>query len=272
MRVVGRPGAGRRTVARALRGAGIAVTDPGQDGNSHADVDVYVFVETLNADDRVDLAASVRPTVAVLNKADLLGLPGGVPMASLAERCRELRREAGVAVRPLSALLAVAASDPEVLNDATMGALRALAIGAGLDEGTRQRLAAGLDVFGAALAVAALRGGTEPGAIAELLYSHSGIADLLGEIGRAGAVVRYRRLSGDDGVGPARIAAAGAVLDAAGVPPPTVAPSDHVGRAIHWQRYARGPVSALHRDCALDAARGALRLWAQAGGRPAALS
>jgi len=78
--VTGRPGAGLRTVTRALRGTGITVSD----GPAEADVDVYVFVETLNADDRAALAAAVRPTVAVLNKADLAGFPE--PMALAADR------------------------------------------------------------------------------------------------------------------------------------------------------------------------------------------
>lgn len=239
------------------------VASPGEDGHSHADVDVYVFVETLNADDRAEVAASARPTVAVLNKADLFGLPGGGSMAPLAERCQALRREAGVAVRPLSALLAVAGTEPEVL-DTSLGALRTLAVGGGLDDRERERLAAEFDVFGTALAVAALRDGADRPAVAELLCGVSGLGDLLMEIERSGAVVRYRRATGL-----ARIAAATAVLAAAGAPAP---PEDHLRRAIHWQRYARGPVSVLHRACALDAARGALRLWMQAGGRPAALS
>jgi len=262
VRVVGRVGAGRRTVARALHGAGIPVAGPGQ--NADADVDVYVFVETLNADDRAALAASVRPTVAVLNKSDLAGFGDGGPLAPVADRCHGLRRETGVPVRPLSALLAVAGTDPDVVDDAALTALQALATGAGLDEGSRRRLTADLDVLGTAVAVAALRHGAVRSAIAELLCGVSGIGDVLMEIDRAGAVVRYRRA-----VGRARIAAAVAVLGAAGAPAPDTA--NHLGQAIHWDRYARGPVSALHQTCARDASRGALRRWTQAGGRPAAL-
>jgi len=258
--VVGRAGAGRRTVARALRGAGIPVVSPGD----AADIDVYVFVETLNADDLAALASSTRPAVAVLNKADLTGFGDGAP----AERCAALRRETGVAVCPLSALLAVAGFDPEVLDEAALEALRTLAGGAtsALGQAARWRLAAELDVFGTALAVAAVRDGAGRAAIAELLRAVSGIDALIGEIDRAGAVVGYHGAAG-----PARIAAAGAVLCAAGAPGPAVASSDHLARALHWHRYARGPVSALHRACALDVARGALQLWVQAGGRPAAL-
>lgn len=264
VRVVGRAGAGRRTVARALHGAGVPVAGPGPDGHCPADVDVYVFVETLNADDRAALAASVRPTIAVLNKTDLAGLGDGGPPALVAERCQRLRRETGIPVRPFSALLAVAGTDQDVLDDAALRALRALASGAGLDEGARRRLTADLDVFGTAVAVAALRHGTGRSAIAELLCGVSGIAELVMDIDRAGAVSRYRRAAG-----PARIAAAVAVLDAAGAAAPETA--NPLGQAIHWDRYARGPISTLHHSCARDASRGALRRWTQAGGRPTAL-
>ena len=259
VRVIGRAGAGRRTMARGLLGAGIAVADPGHD----SDIDVYVFVETLNADDRSALAASARPAVAVLNKADLAGFSDRGPLALVADRCRALRRETGVPVHAVCALLAVAATDAQVL-DASLGALRTLAAGAALDDAARYRLAADLDVFGTALAVAALRNGTAPAAIGELLAAVSGIGGLLTELERAGALVRYRRA-----VGPARITAAAAALEAIGASAPRAV--DHLARARHWQRYARGPLTAVHQSCAMDAARGALRLWAQSGGRPGTL-
>jgi hypothetical protein len=65
------------------------------------------------------------------------------------------------------------------------------------------------------------------------------------------------------------MAAAAAVLDAAGATAPGA--TNHLARAIHRYRYARGPVSAVHRSCALDAARADLQRWVRAGGRPAAL-
>ena len=43
-------------------------------------------------------------------------------------------------------------------------------------------------------------------------------------------------------------------------------PAAHLSRAVHWQRYTRGPVSDLHRACGADIARGSLRLWSQACG------
>lgn len=272
VRVTGRSGAGLRTVARALRGAGIAVTDDdglndgrddGQDYGQDVAVDVYVFVETLNADDRAALAAAVRPTVAVLNKADLAGFGDGGPPASLAERCRQLRRATGVPVRPLSGLLAVAGTVSPVL-ESVYAALRSLASGGALSDDARGRLTAELDVFGTAVAVAALREGADRPAVAERLWRFSGIGEVLTDIVGAAAPVRYRRATGA-----ARIAAARAVLDAAGAPAPPAA--GYLRQAVHWQRYSRGPVSSLHRACALDAARGAMRRWTQAGGQPVAL-
>ena len=41
-------------------------------------------------------------------------------------------------------------------------------------------------------------------------------------------------------------------------------PAAHLRRAVHWRRYARGPVNALHRSCGADIARGSLRLLAGA--------
>ena len=280
--VGGRAGTGLSTVGRALRNAGRAVAGPGESADVAVDVDVYVFVETLNADDRAALASAVRPTVAVLNKADLAGFRGSGPMATAAERCRELERATAVPTRPLSALLAVAGTDPAVLDAAMIDALRTLATApADLSDGLRRRLAADLDLFGTACAVSAVRSGARRGDVAALLRTASGLGELCAEIDRAAAPVRYRRLidtlaalgsedaraaqscTGDDVV-LARMAAAAAVLRAAGAPDrECTTRSDHLRRAVHWQRYAGGPVSALHRACATDIARGALRLWAR---------
>ena len=276
--VGGRPGSGCNTVRRALRGAGRALAGPGES----ADVDVYVFVETLNADDRAALASAVRPTVAVLNKADLAGFRGSGPMAVAAERCRELERSTAVPTRPLSALLAVAGTDPAVLDATLVEAVRTLATSpAAVSDGMRRRLATDLDLFGTACAVSAVRSGACRDDVAAVLRSASGLGELCAEIDRAAAPVRYRRLidalsalgSEDpraaqtwtaDDVVLARMAAAAGVVRAAGAPDPECTTrSDHLRQAVHWQRYAGGPVSALHRACATDIARGALRLWAR---------
>lgn len=278
--VGGRAGAGRSTVIRALRNVGRTVAAAGES----VDVDVYVFVETLNADDRAALSSSMRPTIAVLNKADLAGFGGDGPMAAAAQRCRELQRATAVPTRPLSALLAVAGTDPAVLDAALVDALRTLSTApGGPADGARHRLAADLDLFGTACAVSAVRSGAGGADIAALLRTVSGLGEVCAAIDRASAVVHYRRLTGvlaefgaddaraarlltSDAVVLARMAAAAAVVDSAGVPDPQgCSRPDHLRRAIHWQRYARGPVSSLHRACAVDIARGALRLWARAG-------
>lgn len=279
--VGGRAGTGRSTVIQALRNVGRAVAAAGES----TDVDVYVFVETLNDDDRAALGSAPRPTVAVLNKADLAGFGGSGPMAASAQRCRELQRIAAVPTRPLSALLAVAGTDLAVLDAGLVDALRTLSTAPGrLPDGARRRLAAELDLYGTACAVSAVRAGAGRADVAALLRTVSGLGEVCAAIDRASAVVHYRRLTEvlaefgaddaradrmltSDGLVLARMAAAAAVVVSAGAADPECSTrSDHLRRAIHWQRYARGPVSALHRACAVDIARGALRLWARADG------
>jgi hypothetical protein len=194
--VCGRPGAGRAAVRRALRGAGLVVTAPG----AAADVGVYVFTETLTPDDRAALAAARLPTVAVLNKADLAGFRGDGPMAIAAARCRELQSSTGVPTRPLAALLAVAASDPAVLDPELIAALQQLKEGsAGVNPGAvspgiRRRLLAELDLFGIAISLAAVSDGADPAALAALFRQLSGLSSVIAEIDRVGAPPRYRRL------------------------------------------------------------------------------
>ncbi|MEI7545844.1 MAG: hypothetical protein WCJ53_13590 [Mycobacteriaceae bacterium] len=286
--VAGRSGAGRDTVRRALRGAGVVVADPGEP----ADMDVYVFVETLTREDTAALTAARPPAVAVLNKSDLISFRGAGPMVVANAQCRELERRTGVPTRPLAALLAVAASDPAVLDRSFVDALRAVTIDpARLTPAIRRRLLSELDLFGIATASAVLCGGADRAMLAALLRSVSGVQAVLDEIDRAAAAVRYRRLIGElvglaeRAVGPrgarvadflasdavvlARMAAAMDVMQAQDPPPgPADGGTDHLRRAIHWQHYARGPGSALHRGCGADIARGALRLWLREGGIP----
>lgn len=298
--VTGRAGAGRDMVRRALRGAlrgaGALLADP----DEPADVDVYVFVETLTPDDVALLAGVDRPTVAVLNKADLLCFRGAGPVAVAAARCQELQRRSEVPIRPLAALLAVAASRVAAGQQSLIDTLRTVGTDpARLAPGMRHRLLAELDLFGTAIAAAAVGRGADAPALAALLHQASGISAVLEEIDRAAAPIRYRRLIGalarlaDAAVGPrgagvaellageavalARMAAALDVLgapaltaDPVGAPTATVNPiggrATHLRRAIHWRHYAQGPVSALHRRCGTDISRGALRLWLRAGG------
>ncbi|CAN1497441.1 hypothetical protein MCEMAEM6B_01078 [Mycobacteriaceae bacterium] len=296
--VCGRPGAGRTAVRRALRGAGLGVTAPGV----AADVGVYVFTETLTPDDRAALADARLPTVAVLNKADLVGFRGDGPMAIAAARCRELQSSTGVPTRPLAALLAVAAGDPAVLDPELAAALQQLTEGSAgmnptlLSPGIRRRLLAELDLFGIANAVAAVADGADPAALAALFRQLSGLNSVIAEIERMGALPRYRRLVDalaplvGQSVGPrgarvaeflagdavvlARRAAAADVLTAAGeipsgeIPDGFGEPDAALRRAISFQRYARGPVAVLHRACAADIMRGELRLWRRAARYP----
>jgi hypothetical protein len=304
--VTGRAGAGRGMVRRALRGAGALLADPGEPidvlaaPGEPADVDVYVFVETLTPDDVALLSGVDRPSVAVLNKADLTCFRGEGPLAVAAARCRELQRRTGVPTRPLAALLAVAASSAAAGEGSLIDALRTVgADPARLTPGMRHRLLAELDLFGTAIAAAAVGRGADAPELAALLHQASGISAVLEEIDRAGAPIRYRRLIGalarladlavrprgarvaeflaGDAVALARMAAAMDVVgaqaltdDPVGAAALTVDPAGgcaaHLRRAIHWRRYAQGPVSALHRGCGTDISRGALRLWLQAGG------
>ena len=243
---------------------------------------MYVFVETLTPEDRAALGSrSERPRVAVLNKADLLGFGGPGPMAAAAARCHALQPTVGVPVLPLAGLLAAAGNG---LEPAVLDGLVAVARGRGVP-GPHSRLLAELDLFGVATAVAALRDGAGRGEVAAVLRRASGLDALIAEIDRAGAAVRYRRaaaglgrlaglatgsravadfLAGDDVV-LARSAAAAAVLEAAGLPTPMSRDSVGLLRdAIAWRRYGDGPVSALHRACAADLSRAALRRWSRA--------
>ncbi|BBY39558.1 hypothetical protein MMAN_36920 [Mycobacterium mantenii] len=319
LRVVvrGRPGVGCRTVRRALdgagRAAGIAVQHPATDGD--ADVVVYALAEVVKPEDAWAIAAAERPVLAVLTKADLAGSLSGRggdgPVAAARTKCTQLSALIGAPMEPMTGLLAVAA-----LNDLDSTLWTALSTLAAHPGGTtcfdgsfagflaadtpvptevRQRLLDTLDLFGAALAVAALRQGRTPAQVLTLLHRMSGVEAVVARIGVMGAKARYQRvldavaelealavgggrlgerisgfLSRDDTV-VARMAAAVDLAEAAGLDPggrqPLGAhrdPSAHLPRAVRWQRYSRASASELHRACGADIARGSLRLWSQA--------
>jgi hypothetical protein len=337
LRVVvrGRRGVGRRTVAGVLGRAGIASgllvttrplgTEPGLD----EDVVVYVVAEVLKPEDIEAIAAARSPVLAVLNKADLAGSLSGRggdgPIAAAQLRCVQLAALAGVPMEPMIGLLAGAALD--VLDREVWAAVRLLAAGSGgaaaaqtlfdcscdgflapddpdnpVPIGVRQRLLDGLDLFGTALAVAAVRRGATAPQVQALLRRVSGVDAVVDKVGAVGAEARYRRvldavaeleafgvteavtdegiaeqirgfLSGDDAV-VARMAAAVDLAEASGLDVGDCAdPAAHLPRARRWQRYRfqsrgdGGPVSDLHRACSADIARGSLRLWAQARAR-----
>ena len=259
VRVVGRPGTGRDTVAAALGGAGrhvLTAADAGPD-----DVTVLVVAETVKPEDMATPAALV-----VLNKCDLLG-------SGAARQVAEIRRRTGCATVPLNALLATA-----VLDEALVAALQEMATGAVPDAGTRDRLLTTLDRFGIVRLTAALRAGHDTASLPELIRRLSGIDEVLDTLTVVTARVRYLRTeaalaelralavsSGDgalwellacDAVVLGVMAAAADVVRADGLP---IGPAD----AVRWSRYGRGPLNALHRRCAQALTRGSLRLAAR---------
>jgi hypothetical protein len=196
-------------------------------------------------------------------------------------------------------LLAVAALD-DLLDATQWAALRVLAArpadlsspdgflaGAHpLSVEVRRRLLDTFDLFGITQAIAAIRRGESRVQVHALLRRLSRIDAVAALITTAGAEVHYQRMLGavaelealavtdrraaeflsrDDTV-IARMAAAVDVVEATGLPvercPHRTA---YLRQAVHWQRYSRGPVSAVHRACGADIARGSLRLWSQAG-------
>jgi hypothetical protein len=286
--VLGRDGVGRGTVAAALAASGMTVTADA----TAADVHVLVIAEALKPEDRARLAAADRPMLTVLNKADLAGLGDGGPLTRAHRRAADYRALTGVPTVPMVALLATADLDEEL-----MSALRVLVtepadltstdafVGSShsLRPELRRRLLATLDRFGIARAVLALAEGADGATVSAVARQASQLDRVVEHIEAAGASVRYRRvrstitelrslavqsdddrlmqfLSTDETV-LAVMAAAVDVVEAAGV---EVDRGDdaaaHLRRAVHWRRYSRGPVGALHRSCGADIARGSLRL------------
>jgi hypothetical protein len=216
--VCGRPGVGRRTVARALDRAGIAsgiaVTTAATTPASAADVVVYVVAEVVKPEDIAAIAAAGPPALAVLNKADLAGSlsgrSGDGPTAAARMRCAEFSGLLGVPVEPMIGSLAVAALDN--LDGGLWAALRVLAAdpaGPSSLDGSysgflaadnpvptdvRERLLDALDLFGTALGIAAARQNRTPGQFRALLRRISGVDAVLNKIAAAGAEVRYQRV------------------------------------------------------------------------------
>jgi hypothetical protein len=299
--VLGRDGVGRGTVGAALTRAG--GTTPRARGRvtvtsdaTVADVHVLVIAEAIKPEDRAALAAADRPIVTVLNKADLMGLGGGGPLARAHRRAADCRALTGVPTVPMIALLATAELDDEL-----MSALRVLVTesadltstdafvrtGHSVRPELRRRLLAALDRFGIARAVLALGEGADAATVSAVLRRDSQIDRVVEHIEAAGTPVRYRRVrsaltelnslavqSGDERLAEflstdetvlAVMAAAVDVVEAAGA---AVDRGDdaaaHLRRAVHWRCYSRGPVDALHRSCGADIARGSLRLLGRA--------
>jgi hypothetical protein len=286
--VHGRPGVGRRTVARALRMAGLHVAEPGE-------VDVFVIAEVIKPEDRAAIAGSSRPKIVVLNKADLCGFGPGGPMAAAADRCAWYRQLTGVPIIPMVAHLAAADLEDELIaalrllttQPADLSSTDAFVDGPHpLSIDVRRRLLETLDLFGIAVSVVALRGHADPN---EVLRQRSGIntvaqslpiaeagyqrvrtavtaLEVLAVVAETGLAQRIDAFLTSDDTVIAEMAAAVDVVEAAGL---TVDAGDdpdaHLCRAVTWQRYVRGPVSATHRACGADIARGSLRLLGREG-------
>jgi hypothetical protein len=281
--ISGRPGVGRRTVAQALVQAGITLTR-----SSDSDVVVYVLADAVKPEDRAAIGAASRPMLAVLNKADLIATtepgrhPDG-PTTAARARCAQLSARAGTPVAPLVGILAA----DGLIDDSSWAALRVLAAGHPIDAELRRRLTETLDDFGVAQATAAIRRGHTRDDVVALLRRLSGIDEVVDKIWALGALTRYQRtlaavaeletlavtdprirefLCCDDTV-VARMMDAIDVVEAVGM---DVDRGDtaaaHLDRAVHWQRYRRGPVAGTHRSCGADIVRGSLRLWTTVGG------
>jgi ribosomal protein S11 len=255
--VHGRPGIGRGTVARALAGAGVSVAEDG-------DVDVHVVAEVVKPEDQAAIAASGRPSLLVLNKADLV--------SGARALCACYRGLTGVATVPMAAHLADVQVDDELIRMLVSGA-------------PSQRLLDTLDTYGIAHALPALRAGADAAALRRVLRARSGVDGAVAALAPLLAEVRYRRVRSaraalvavavcddrveaflrDDDTVIACMAAAVDMIEAVGL---IVDPADdqesHLRRAARWQRYRRGPVNAVHRACGEDIARGSLRLWRRA--------
>jgi hypothetical protein len=270
--VRGRRGVGCRTVARALASSGIAVASDG-------DIDVHVVAEVVKPEDRAAITGSTRPTLVVLNKADLIATPRVF--------CERYRKLTGAPTVPMVAHLAVAQID-----NAMLSALRELA--SAPPNRPQAPIASwlldALDMAGIGCAVRALRGGADGDAVRRALQRSSGVdgvvtslAPLMVEVGygRVGAAVgalhalaatadedqagQIADFLSDDDTALACMAAAVDVVEASGM---TVDRGDdaaaHLRRAAHWHRFRRAPVNAVHRRCADDIVRGSLRLWRHA--------
>ncbi|MCF6386598.1 hypothetical protein L2K20_06410 [Mycobacterium sp. MBM] len=276
-RTTGRPGVGRRTLMAALSDADLTAVDARADGD--ADVDVVVIAEAAKPEDRQLAAAARAPVVIALNKTDLLG-------AAAAARVRLIRQHTGLPVFGVSALFATA-----VLDDGLFDAVRALATDPPdlrsvdafcaaphrVDAATRARLLDTVDLSGIAVAVDAVRAGADSAGVAAQLRGSSAVDEVRSAVLAAAAPARYLRLC--DALTELRTLAAGtadqrldAILtgDAAALAAMETALAvvradglaAHAGDPVRWRRYRRGPVNALHRRCAADIERGALRLGA----------
>jgi hypothetical protein len=286
--VAGRAGVGRDTVAAALRDHGVTIAADA----AAADVQVLVIAEALKPEERA-MAATDRPTLIVLNKADLTGSRSGGALPNAHRRAADVQRRTGTPTVAMVGLLAattaldddlVAALRTLVSTAADLGSVDAFARGehpVGRD--VRTRLLERLDRFGIAHAVLTMARGADPTTLPTVLQRLSNVDAVLARLRAAAAPVRHRRLRvalaemhslavqlddegllgllNSDTTVLATMSAAVDVVEADGI---RVDPGDHPDahrrRAVQWRRYGRGPVDALHRNCSADIIRGSLRL------------
>ncbi|MDT5286781.1 MAG: hypothetical protein QOF88_1670 [Mycobacterium sp.] len=286
--VVGRAGVGRDTVAAALRDHGVAVTAD----TAAADVQVLVIAEALNPEERA-MAATDRPRLIVLHKADLTGWRSGGALPTAHRTAADVQRRTGTPTVAMVGLLGKTTALDDDLVDALRTLVHTAADLRSVDAFTsgdhpvgreiRTRLLERLDRFGIAHAVLALARGADPATLPTLLQRLSNVDAVLARLDASSAPVRYRRLRAalaemhslavqlddqallgllnSDAAVLATMTAAVDVVEADGIRvDPGDDPDAHRRRAAQWRRYSRGPVDALHRRCGADITRGSLRL------------
>jgi hypothetical protein len=295
--VVGRAGVGRGSVEVALRQRGVAVV-PFGDGGEGFDVCVLVIAETVKAEEIALARSARRPVLIVLTKADLSGSGPGGPMAVADRRAVAVERQTGARTVPMVGLLAALEAAGELDRDLVTALGRFVTEPPNLtgvdafvddphpvDRDVRMQLLARLDRFGIAHAVLAMADGCAASRLPEHLARVGNLDQVVAVLDAVAAPVRYRLVRGaiaelrsiaarfnDDALAEllandvtvlATMAAAVDVVEAVGL---SVDRGDsaaaHLDRAVHWRRYGRGPVNALHRYCSADIVRGSLRLLA----------
>jgi hypothetical protein len=306
--VFGRPGVGRGTVARALALAGVSVAAAGRAADVDVHVVAEVIKpedraalaasgdRALLVLNKADLAGfgTAGPMPAAQARCDrfagLTRAPAEPLVALLAVAALDTAFDDYFDGEVMAALRLL------VTEPADLGSTDGfVTCPHRLSRDIRVRLLDTLDLFGIAHAVLAVRRAADADAVRAVLRRVSRVDAVVARITALGAAARHQRvcdavtelealaitagdarlseritafLVGDDAV-IGRMAAAVEVVEAAGL---TVDPADdaaaHLRRTEQWQRYGRGPVSAVHRACGSDIARGSLRLWMRAGGSP----
>lgn len=301
--VAGRDGVGRGTVAAALGQRGVAVLPTGGDEAAELRILVIAEAvkpedqfalgssrqPTVIVLTKADLAGPGPggPLAVARRRAAAIAVTTGtatVPMiGSLATLGGSESNEGGDTLDDgLLAALRSFVTEPADLTgvDAFLDGPHAV----GRD--VRAQLLMRLDRFGIAHAVVALAGGCDPSDLTAHLRRLGNVDEVMAAVDVAAAPARYLRigrataelrslavrlddhrlsaLAASDNLVMATMAAAVEVVEAAGL---AVDRRDtraaHVGRAVHWRRYGRGPVDAVHRRCGEDIVTGSLRLLAE---------